>query len=159
MATKETRQAKRAARQQRRQQQKARVQAIISAAQNLPEVSDDPSVEELQTNFTKYWAVIKQVLEWVANSNFVGKKVKNALLDAIALGDQAADEPTDSDKMRKFVQAVNKYWRTARVILNVATVWTNDDEDKVIQKIILIGDIITDNEDTNDEDDADEGNS
>lgn len=151
MATKEERQARRAARKQRRAAQKQRVQDIISAAKNLPEVSDDASVQTLQADFTKYWPVLKEVLEWVANSNFVGKKTKNALLDAVALGDQAANTPDDADANRKFVEAVNKYWKTVRVILNVATVWTNDDQDKVIEKIILIGDILTDNDDDNDD--------
>lgn len=154
MATKEERQARKAARQQRRTAQKQRIQDIISAAQNLPEVSDDASVTTLQADFTKYWPVLKNVLDWAANSNFVGKKTKNALLDAVALGDQAADTPDSADAHRKFVEAINKYWRTVRVILNVATVWTNDNQDKVIQKIILIGDILTDN----DKDDDDSSN-
>lgn len=150
MATKEQRQARRAQRQQRRAAQKQRIEQIISAANNLPEVSDDASVESLQADFTKYWSVLKEVLEWAANSNWVGKKTKNALLDVIALGDQAADAPTDADANRKFVQAANKYWKTVRVILNVVTVWTNDAQDKTIQKIILIGDILTDNDSDDD---------
>lgn len=134
----------RAERKAKRQARRAKLQQIIEDVQQLPDVSGDAQVQQVEADFKKYWPTFKSVLEWAEDANFTGKKADQAINAIIELGDQAADQPDDSSAKSKFVTAANKYWKPIKIALNaVMVVWANDKEDEAIEKIMAIGDILT----------------
>lgn len=135
---------KKAERKERRQARRAKLQTIITDVQQLPDVSGDAGVKEVEANFKKYWPTIKSVLEWGEEAKFTGKKADQAINAIVELGDQAADSPDDAVAKSKFVAAANRYWHPIKIALNaVMILWANDKEDAAIEKIMAIGDILT----------------
>ena len=73
-----------------------------------------------------------------------GEKTDAALNELVAIGDSMVQGNASQAEVTAFQSKLEHIWKFVRMALSAATVLTNDDVDEVIDKIIGIGDWITD---------------
>jgi hypothetical protein len=99
------------------------------------------------------WPAVKAVLEFGISLKVTGPKFDQGLTTVIELGDElATGDPITDEKSEEFLEKLEQYWHWAETILNVVKIFTGDEADRVIDKIIEIGDWIFDRDDEDDED-------
>lgn len=131
-------------RQAQRQERKQKLEALISAAENVPEMSDSEMMQNYEKQFDKVWPLMKAALQFAASLRVTGNKADAALEEIVTIGDRmAAGDATAADK-DQFEQKLSKIWGVARMGISAAMVLTNDKVDAVLEKVLGIGDWITD---------------
>lgn len=116
-----------------------------------------PDIEELEQTvyeerFSEVWPAVKAVLEFGISLRVTGAKFDQTLTAIIELGDDMAegDEITD-EKSKELIEKLQQIWGWMQTILTVVKIFTGDEADKVIDKIIEIGDWILDEDDTDED--------
>ena len=145
--TKEERAAARAARKAKRLARRQKINEMIEAAKNVPDLSDSDFMEDYKSKFDKVWPVLLPALEFAEQLKVTGKKADAAINELIAIGNSMAEGKATDDQADDFQDKLEDIWKYVRMALSAATVLTNDDVDDVIDKIIGIGDWITDTDD------------
>lgn len=110
----------------------------------LPEV-DQLEMAPYEEQFNVVWPAVKAVLEFGVSLKVTGPKFDQTLNDLIELGDNMAtgDEITD-EKSKRLVEKLQSIWGWLHSILTVIKVFTGDEADKVIDKVIEIVEWILD---------------
>lgn len=114
-----------------------------------------PDMEQLETapyeeQFAVVWPAVKAVLEFGISLKVTGPKFDQTLETLIELGDSMAtdDEITD-ERSKELIEKFQGVWGWMQTVLTVVKVFTGDEADKVIDKIIEVGDWILDEDDEN----------
>ncbi|GEM_PF-3239026 len=141
--TKEERAAARAARQAKRKERKQKIEEMITAAKNVPDLSDSDFMEDYKTKFNQVWPVLKPALQFAEQMKATGKKADAAIAEIITIGDSMAAGNASEADADSFQKKLENIWKYVRMVLSAATVLTNDDVDNVIDKVLAIGDWIT----------------
>lgn len=109
-----------------------------------------PEMEQLEAapyeeQFAKVWPAVKAVLEFGISLKVTGPKFDQSLTGFIELGDSmASDDEITDERSKELVEKFREVWSWMQTILTVVKVFTGDDADKVIDKIIEVGDWILD---------------
>jgi len=144
---KAARQARRAKRKQDRQERKAKLKALVTAAENAKftvDLDSDPP-HKFITVLHEVWPVLEPVLDYVESMKITGDKTDEVIAAIIALGNQIKEGGTE-DTQNKFVVEFNKVWKYVNMCLGVLKAVVNDKADEVIDDIIDVGDWLTAND-------------
>jgi len=146
-AIKARRLAKREARRTRKALQKAKWEELKVAVAGVPDM-DQLEGTIYEERFKDIWPAVKAALEFAISLKITRERLDNTLAKIVLIGDGMADgqEVTDEDSL-EFLERLDKVWDWIRTVLSVAKVFTPDNVDDVIDKIIEIGDWILDDDD------------
>ena len=134
---------KKAARKAAKETRRAKLAEIIHLASSTPDVPEEFENSDFAERFTEYWPLLRAGLEFVEDSWLTGKKTDEALQHIVAVGDNVTRQEVESHEMEDFIEKIQKIWDVVSRVLYVATVFTNDDTDEVLEKIIDIGNWVT----------------
>ncbi|MGD1847802.1 MAG: hypothetical protein ACFB10_20610 [Salibacteraceae bacterium] len=136
-----------------RAERRAKFKELIELASTTPDPPDNFGDSDFAERFDKYWPVLRQALDYAIALKVTGKKTDAKLGALVTIGDNiVGNSATDADK-EHFISTMKKIWGITSRILNMVTVFTDDKTDKVIDKIISIGDWITGGDNQEDDDD------
>lgn len=141
--TKEERAANREARKQKRQERQAKINEMIAASKNVPDLSDSDFMSDYESVFGKIWPMLKPALEFAEQMKATGEKTDAVLQELITIGNSMEAGTASAADIDTFQTKLKNIWKFVRMVLSAATVLTNDDTDKVIDKVLGIGDWIT----------------
>lgn len=151
MATRQERKALRKAKRQARKEDKKlkrqKFNEIIEAASSIDLKfdldTDDPKFVDA---FNEIWPVLKPSLEFASLSRITGPKTDKTINTVVDIGHRISTGEASEDEEAKFIQYLDNVWGYVDTALGILKTFTNDKTDEVIDKVIEVGDWITDNE-------------
>lgn len=151
MATRQERKALRKARRQARKEDKKlkrqKFNEIVQAASTIDLKFDlDTDDPQFVDAFNEIWPVLKPSLEFASLSRITGPKVDKTIDSIVDIGHRISTGDASGDDEAKFINYLDTVWGYVNTALGILKTFTNDKTDEVIDKIIEVGDWITDNE-------------
>ena len=146
-AIKQRRLARREARAVRKDLQRMRWDDLATKVKAMPAIEQlEGSVYE--ERFNEIWPAVRAALQFAISLRITREGLDRALERIVLIGDRMADgqQITDEDSL-SFLEKLDRVWGWVRTVLNVAKVFTPNDVDNVIDKIIEVGDWILDQDD------------
>lgn len=151
MSTKEER---RAIRQQNREmrktlkkEKKVRFNAIQTAAENASITIDlDQAEPKFADAFNQVWPILKPILEYAELVKITGPGADKVIRVVIDLGGRISTGAASEAEKTEFIKKLENIWQPVKTVLGIIVTFTSDRVDNVINKIVEIGDWIT-NED------------
>ena len=141
------RKAKRAERRKLKKLRKEKFNELVSAASKV-DLKVDPDDDTLQfvDVFNEIWPVLKPALEYAELIKITGPKTDKILRTVLEIGQRISTGDASPEEQTRFISYLDSVWDVAETALNILKTFTNDKTDDVIDRIIEIGEWITDNE-------------
>ena len=131
-------------RQARKADRKGKFSELMTKVKETPDLPDDVAAPDYVDKFKTYWPVVRAGLEFAESTKITRPKMDLGIQRVIELGNGMAENPV-FDPGSEFIQKIQKAWRIIRTILIAITIFITDDEnDDKIDKLIEIGDWISD---------------
>jgi len=151
MTTKEERKARRKQRREERRklrgEKRSKFDEIIKAATGSSITIDlDASEPQFVDAFNQVWPILKPGLEYAELVRLTGPGADKVLRSVISLGERVSTGQAGTDEQSAFVNTLDTVWEPVKAVLGILVTFTDDKVDNVINKIIEIGDWITDSE-------------
>ena len=151
MATKQERKAIRKAKRQARKDDKKlkrqKFNEIIEAASTIDLKfdldTDDPKFVDA---LNEIWPVLKPSLEFASLSRITGPKADKTIDAIVDIGHRISTGEASEDDEANFISYLDTVWSFVETALGIIKTFTNDKTDEVIDKVLEVGDWITDNE-------------
>lgn len=152
MATREERKAqRRAKREQRRANKTLRREKFNELVANAKDLdfkfdldTEDPDFADV---FNEVWPVLRPTLQYAELIKITGPKADKVLRTIVDIGHRISTGDASKEEELKFVVYLDAYWDKVAWALEIAKTFTPDNVDDVIDKVIEVGEWITDNED------------
>ena len=141
--TKKERQANREVRQARKKLRKEKFSLLLKLAKETPEFSDDDYLNNPKEKFKTFWPLLQAALNFAAFLKITGEKVDLVIYRIIAIGNKMYDDSASDQESEEFIEKLQQIWGIARKVLSTVTIFTDDNTDEVLEKIIVIGDWVT----------------
>ena len=150
MATKQERRAmrkeKRKARKEDKKLKRQKFNEIVSAASKVDFKFDlDGDNPKFVEAFNEVWPVLKPTLEYASLSRITGPKADQTIETIIDLGHRISTGNAGEEDETRFIVALDSVWSILEKVLSILKTFTNEKTDEVIDKILDVGDWITDN--------------
>lgn len=142
--SREQRKANREARRQRRKTRRAKFRKVLDEARRLPDFSDAGFEGDFREKFNTIWPAVRAALDFIAILRFIPQPVERMLDRVLIIGDRMETGVARAEEEDEFVEQLTEVWSTARTVLGLATIVTGSRVDDAVEKIISIGDWITD---------------
>lgn len=94
--------------------------------------------------FNQFWPILKPVLEYAELGRITGAGADMVLRNVIELGERVSIGEASLDEQEDFIAALDTAWEPLKAVLGILMTFTDDKVDQAINKIIEIGDWITD---------------
>lgn len=118
------------------------VHKIRDAALAMPDTWADKAVSEDWTEeFSKTWDLVKPLLE--LTKTVTPDKLDKIIDEIIILGGEVATAGAQSDKASVFIEKFAEIWKFVRVAPFIAMKFTNDKVDRILERIVAWGDMIS----------------
>jgi hypothetical protein len=148
MATKEERKAQRRAKREERKAFKSlrRLKfADITSAVGKSKIDIDLDVAEPKfvTAFNQVWPVLKPILEYAELVKLTGPGADKAIRIVIDLGNRISTGAASDAEQIAFIGTLDTVWGPVKTVLGILSTFTDDKVDAVLNKIVEIGDWIT----------------
>jgi len=148
---KEKKELRKAKREERKNMKKLRHETfnkIIAAAKDLDLKFDlDTPDPDFADAFNEIWPVLCPTLEYAKVIRVTGPKADKVLSIILDLGNRiSTGEATENEKVM-FSSYLDSYWNIVEMTLDIIKTFTSESIDEVIDKVLEIGDWLTDNED------------
>lgn len=152
MSTKDKR---RAIRQQNREmrktlkkEKKVRFNAIKTAAENASITIDlDQAEPKFADAFNQVWPILKPILEYAELVKITGPGADKVIKVVIDLGGRISTGAASEAEKTEFIKKLHNIWLPVKTVLGIIVTFTSDKADSVINKIVDIGDWITNEDD------------
>ncbi|WP_423126910.1 hypothetical protein [Gaoshiqia sp. Z1-71] len=148
---KEERKARRKEKKEQRKIQRAEKQEqfklLVKAAEQVDIQVDLDGSPKFVDVFNQVWPVLQPALNYLKLLSITGPKVDQALQFVIDLGVRISTGSASEEEQTEFIKKLDLVWGPLKIGLGIAKSFTNDKVDDILDKIIEIGDWITDNED------------
>jgi hypothetical protein len=130
-----------------RKEKKAKFNEIVEAAgkSNIT-INLDEAEPEFVEVFNQVWPILKPVLEYVEIVKVTGPGADKAIRAVIDLGERVSTGNASDAEQTEFIKKLDNIWPLIKSVLGIIVTFTNDKIDKVINKIIEIGDWITEDQ-------------
>ena len=138
---KEIRKQKKLLRQQNREIRKVAFEKLKSACKNVTSI-DLKNIKNYQDGFNKVWPFIKPLLEFTVVIKATNDDFDKKVTEVIVIGDNMFNHGSTEAQRTAFVEKLDKIWDMVEFALNILKLISNDQLDKIIDKIIEIGDWI-----------------
>ena len=127
---------------------KSKFKAINAAAENANITIDlDQAEPKFADAFNQVWPILKPVLEYAELIKITGPDVDKVIRAVIDLGERVSTGAASEAEKTEFISKLDKVWEPAKTALGIIVTFTGEKVDKVIDKIIEIGDWITEEKD------------
>ena len=127
-----------------RKERKSKFKEIVAAAGNANITIDlDASEPKFVDAFNQIWPILKPILEYAKLIKVTGEKVDKILQTAIDIGVRISTGNASPDEQTAFIKTLDSIWVPVKTVLGIIVSFTNSKVDKVINKVIEIGDWIT----------------
>lgn len=141
--TKEERKANREVRHARKKLRKEKFSLLLKLAKETPELSDDDYLDTPKKKFNTFWPVLQAALSFAAFLKITGEKVDLVIYRIIAIGNKMYDDTASDEESEEFIEKLQQIWGIVRKVLSTVTIFTDDNVDEILEKIIVIGDWVT----------------
>jgi len=139
--SKETRKQQKQLRLQKRKARKEAFKKLQDACKNIEKVNL-PASAAYQERFKTAWPFVKPVLEFAVSLEITKQGFDKSVTEIIAIGDNMYNNGTNDEQRTEFIKKLDKIWDSVEMVLEILKLATNDKNDKIIDKIIEIGDWI-----------------
>lgn len=129
-----------------RKRKKEAFKKILKASET--ELNIDLNNSEFIDVFTQIWPILKPVLEYAELLRITRNKVDKVIRVLIDIGDRIFTNNAFKDDQTAFIRCFDSIWKYLELIFRITKTFTGNKADKAIDKIIEIGDWIT-NDKTN----------
>lgn len=137
------RKANRAERKKLRKEKKVKFKEIVQAAGDSNITIDlDAAEPKFVDAFNQIWPILKPILEYAILIKVTGEKVDKVLQTAIDIGVRISTGNASADEQTAFIKTFDTIWVPVKTVLGIVVSFTNSKIDKVINKVIEIGDWI-----------------
>ena len=149
MPTKQERKAlrkqRRAERKKLRKERRAKFNEIVDVATKAKITIDlDKKEPKFVDAFNQVWPVLKPGLEYAELVRVTGPGADKVLRSVIILGERVSTGTASGDEQSAFIHTLDTVWEPVKAVLGILVTFTDDKTDKIIDKIVEIGDWITD---------------
>ena len=93
--------------------------------------------------FNQFWPILEPVLQYAKAVRVTGPDTDKVLQIVIDLGARISTGQASPDEQTNFIKTLDNVWEPVKMVLGIITTFTDDNTDKVINKVIEIGDWIT----------------
>lgn len=135
---------KRMLRREIRKQRKEKINTLIDLGKQLPDLPTNITASNYQEVFKSYWPFLKEAFSFIKAFKITGQKTDATMDELIQLGNAIADN-SDTVAQAKFQEKLSGIWSPIRIILNLIMTFSSDKVDDVLDKVIEVGDWITEN--------------
>lgn len=115
--------------------------AIIDKIKIDVNLEDEPAFIEL---FNKVWPVFEPVLQWLKLLEVTGEKIDAVIQTVIDIGWRISKGEASEEEQTEWLKEFDKLWTTIKIALEIIKLFVKEKIDEIIDKIILIGDWVTD---------------
>jgi hypothetical protein len=148
MPTKQERRAlrkqRRAERKKFRKERRIKFNEIIDVATKTKITIDlDKDEPKFAEAFNQVWPILKPGLEYAELVRLTGPGADRVLRSVINLGERISTGNASEDEEGAFISTLDTVWEPVKAVLGILVTFTDDKIDKIIDKIIEIGDWIT----------------
>lgn len=145
---KELRKQKREERKEFKRLRKAKFGDILAAVNyNKIDIDLDQAEPEFVQAFNQVWPILKPIMEYAELVKLTGPDADKAIRTVIQLGDRISTGNAAEGEEMAFIRILDTIWQNVKVVLGVVLTFTDGNVDIVINKIIEVGDWITQEED------------
>jgi len=138
------RKANRKERKKLRKEKKVKFKEIVSVTSNANITIDlDDSEPKFVDAFNQIWPILKPILEYAQLIKVTGEKVDKVIQTVIDIGVRISSGNASPDEQTTFIKTLDSIWTPVKAVLGIIVSFTNSKVDKVINKVIDIGDWIT----------------
>jgi hypothetical protein len=148
MPTKEERRARRRLKREERKEfkslRKSKFADIISAVgKSKIDIDLDVAEPQFVTAFNQVWPILKPILEYAEMVKLTGPGADKGIRIVIDLGNRISTGAASDAEQTAFIGTLDTVWGPVKTVLGILSTFTDDKVDAVLNKIIEIGDWIT----------------
>lgn len=141
---KKLRQQRRKERKEFRKLRKSKFNEIVSAVgKSKIDIDLDTAEPKFVSAFNQIWPTLKPILEYAELVRITGPGADKVIRTAIGLGERISTGAASSEEETAFVGMLDTVWQPVKTVLGILATFTDDKVDEVLNKIIEIGDWIT----------------
>ncbi|MCU0371604.1 MAG: hypothetical protein MUC31_09340 [Bacteroidales bacterium] len=127
-----------------RSEKKAYYEKIKTAAESAHITIDlDTTEPKFADAFNQVWPILRPILEYAELVKITGPEADKVIRAVIDIGGRISTGAASEAEKTEFIQKLDNIWQPVKTVLGIIVTFTNDNVDNVINKIIEIGDWIT----------------
>lgn len=139
--SKEIRKQQKIQRQKNRDVRKKAFEVLKTACKNAAALNLK-DIKNYQDGFKKIWPVFKPVLEFTVIIKATKEDFDKTVTEIIAIGDNMYNNGVTDAQKTAFTEKLDRIWDMVEFVLEILKLIPNEQLDKIIDKIIEIGDWI-----------------
>lgn len=141
---KQLRKQKRAERKEFKKLKKGKFNDIVSAVtRSKIDIDLDVAEPKFVTAFNQVWPILKPILEYAEMVRLTGPGADKAIRIVIDLGERISTGAASDAEESAFIGTLDSVWEPVKTVLGILATFTDDKVDEVLNKIVEIGDWIT----------------
>ena len=141
---KQLRKQKRAERKEFKKLKKGKFNDIVSAVtRSKIDIDLDVAEPKFVTAFNQVWPILKPILEYAEMVRLTGPGADKVIRIVIDLGERISTGAASDAEESAFIGTLDSVWEPVKTVLGILATFTDDKVDEVLNKIVEIGDWIT----------------